>query len=304
MEIQQIKCLLAVADTLHFGRAAQRRNILPASLGRHIKLLEESLGVRLLLRTTRSVALTDAGHDFVVAAKDIIDRIDQLESTFRARQKLQSEVLRVGVIDSAAAGLMPQVLPHLNGQHPDISVEMLEQKTIRLLPRVLTGRLDIAIVRPPDVWDPRLEFRPLFSETIVVAVPDNHRLASKQVISVHDMIDEPLIVPDRASRPHSHDLTIKLFLEAGLTARVAQIAEEKQTIVSLVSTGVGLAIVPKWASRLGIGGVSFVDLEAPDAPRKDALQLAAVWLRDTRHPARDAFIKVLDANLDSLSRTA
>lgn len=304
MEIQQIKCLLAVADTLHFGRAAQGLNMLPASLGRHIKMLEENLGVRLLLRTTRRVALTDAGQEFVVAAKDIVERIEQLETTFRARQKLQSEVLRIGVIDSAAAGLMPQLLPHLNARHPDIAVEMLEQKTIRLLPRVLTGRLDIAIVRPPDVWDSRLEYRPLFSETIVVAVPENHRLASKQSISVYDMIDEPLIVPDRASRPHSHDLTMKLFLEAGLTARVSQIAEEKQTIVSLVSTGVGLAIVPKWASRLGIEGVSFVNLAAPDAPRKDALELAAVWLCDTRHPARDSLLEVLETYSADLARSA
>lgn len=304
MEIQQLRCLLAVADTLHFGRAAQGLNMLPASLGRHIKMLEEDLGVRLLLRTTRSVALTDAGRECVVAAKDIIERVETLETTFRGRQKLQSEVLRIGVIDSAAAGLMPQLLPHLSAGHPDIAIEMLEQKTIRLLPRILTGRLDIAIVRPPDVQDPRLEFRPLFSETVVVAIPASHPLASKEVISVHDMIDEPLIVPDRASRPHSHDLTIKLFLEAGLAARVAQIAEEKQTIVSLVSTGVGLAIVPKWASRLGIGGVSFVDLVRPDLPQKGALDLAAVWLRDTRHPARDAFLNVLDAYSTSLAKTA
>lgn len=304
MEIQQIRCLLAVAETLHFGRAAQGMNMLPASLGRHIKMLEEHLGVRLVQRTTRSVALTDAGQEFVVAAKDIIDRIEKLEQTLRARQMLQSEILRIGVIDSAAAGLMPQVIPHLNAQHPDVSVEMLEQKTIRLLPRVLTGRLDIAIVRPPDVLDPRLQCRHLFSETIVVAVPANHRLASKHSISVHDMIDEPLIVPDRASRPHSHDLTIKLFLKAGLTARVSQIAEEKQTIVSLVGTGVGLAIVPKWASRLSIKDVAFIDLESPASTGKDALNLAAVWLRDTRHTARDALLEVLETHSIDLARSA
>lgn len=304
MEIKQLRCLLAVADTLHFGRAALGMNMLPASLGRHIKMLEEDLGARLLLRTTRSVALTDAGREFVVAARDIVERADQLETTFRERQKLQSKALRIGVIDSAAAGLMPQLLPRLNALHPDILVEMLEQKTIRLLPRILTGRLDIAIVRPPEVRDPRLEFRPLFSETIVVAIPESHPLACKDTISVQDMVNEPLIVPDRASRPHSHDLTIKLFLEAGLTARVAQIAEEKQTIVSLVGTGVGLAIVPKWASRLGIGGVSFVDLKLPGAPQKGALELAAVWLCDTRHPARDAFMDVLETNLNGLASTA
>lgn len=304
MEIRQLRCLLAVADTLHFGRAAQGMNMLPASLGRHIKMLEENLGARLLLRTTRRVALTDAGREFVIAARDIVERIDRLETTFHERQKLQSEALRVGVIDSAAAGLMPQLLPHLSAQHPDIDVEMLEQKTIRLLPRLMTGRLDIAIVRPPDVRDPRLEFRPLFSETIVVAIPDSHPLAGKTAITVQDMVDEALIVPDRGSRPHSHDLTMKLFHDAGLTARVAQIAEEKQTIVSLVGTGVGLAIVPKWVSRLGIGGVTFVDLDLPEGPRQRTLELAAVWLRDTRHPARDAFLDVLAANLCAFAKSA
>ena len=234
MELQQLRCLLAVADTLHFGRAAQNMKMLPASLGRHIKLLEENLGGRLLARTTRTVSLTDAGRDFVVAARDIVERADRLETTFRETQQRQSKALRIGVIDSAAAGLMPQLLPRLSENTPDIAIELLEQKTIRLLPRILTGRLDIAIVRPPEVLDPRLECRLLFAESIVVAIPEGHPLASKVSVTIQDMVDEPLIVPDRRSRPHSHDLTMKLFLEAGLTARVAQIAEEKQTIVSLV----------------------------------------------------------------------
>lgn len=279
-------------------------NMLPASLGRHIKLLEENLGGRLLARTTRTVSLTDAGRDFVVAARDIVEQADRLETTFRETQQRQSKALRIGVIDSAAAGLMPQLLPRLNENTPDIAIELLEQKTIRLLPRILTGRLDIAIVRPPEVLDPRLECRPLFSESIVVAIPEGHPLASKGAVTIQDMVDEPLIVPDRRSRPHSHDLTMKLFLEAGLTARVAQIAEEKQTIVSLVGTGVGLAIVPKWVSRLGIGGVMFVDLDLPEGGGKGSLELAAVWLRDTRHEARDALVQVLNDNLESLAQSA
>lgn len=305
MELIQLRCLLAVADTLHFGRAAQNMNMLPASLGRHIRLLEETLGGRVLTRTTRTVSLTDAGRDFVVAAQDIVERADRLEAAFCQTQQRQNKTLRIGVIDSAAAGLMPQVLPRLSQKAPDITIELLEQKTLRLLPRILTGRLDIAIVRPPEMLDPRLECWPLFSETIVVAIPDGHRLANKSAVTVMDMSDEPLIVPDRRSRPHSHDLTMKLFLEAGMTARVAQIAEEKQTIVSLVGTGVGLAIVPKWVSRLGIGGVTFVDLAQPEeGGATGSLKLAAVWLRDTRHAARDAFVQVLKDNLESLARSA
>lgn len=303
MELRQLRCLVAVADTLHFGKAAQSLNMLPASLGRHIKLLEESLGTRLLVRTTRSVSLTEPGRNFVEAARDLIEQADRLEATFRDSRQDQASILRIGAIDSAAAGLIPQLLPHFRERHAEIDVELLEQKTIRLLPRLLSGRLDIAIVRPPEVRDARLVYQHLFYETAVVAVPESHPLAKRTKVSVEDMADAPLIVPERNSRPHSHDLTMKLFLEAGLTARVAQIAEEKQTIVSLVSTGVGLAIVPRWASRLAVGGVSFVSLDLPDSAR-NRLEVSAVWVRDARHPARDAFLAVLEDRLSALAATA
>lgn len=303
MELRQLRCLIAVSDTLHFGRAAQNLNMLPASLGRQIKLLEENLGTRLLIRTTRSVSLTDAGRRFVESARDILEQADRLEADFRENRHDQASILRIGAIDSAAAGLMPQLLPNFRERHSDIDVELLEQKTIRLLPRLLSGRLDIAIVRPPEIRDARLVYQHLFYETAVVAVPETHPLATKRSVSVQDMAKAPLIVPERNSRPHSHDLTMKLFLEAGLTARVAQIAEEKQTIVSLVGTGVGLAIVPRWASRLAVGGVAFVSLELPEGAR-NRLALSAVWVRDARHPARDAFLEVLNSQIPALSQTA
>ncbi len=304
MELRQLRCLVAVAETLHFGRAAQKLDMLPASFGRQIRLLEDELGRRLLSRTTRHVELTDAGRDFVKAARDIVERADELKRSFQDGQQDSPKVVRIGAIDSAAAGLMPQLLPHLRDAHPDIEVELLEQKTIRLLPRLLSGRLDVAIVRPPEVKDSRLEFRALFVETAVVAVPSSHHLAMRESLTVDDMADEPLIVPERRSRPHSHDLTIKLFLEAGHTARITQIAEEKQTIVSLVGTGVGLAIVPRWASRLAVGGVTFLPLDQSSSTLRDRLALSAVWVRDTRHPARDAFLDVLYANMDALAKTA
>ena len=303
MELRQLRCLIAVTDTLHFGRAAQNLDMLPASLGRHIKLLEDSLGTRLLIRTTRNVSLTEAGRTFVEAARDIVEQADRLEASFRENRQDQASILRIGAIDSAAAGLMPQLLPHFRELHSDIDVELLEQKTIRLVPRLLSGRLDIAMVRPPEVRDARLVYHHLFYETAVVAVPEDHPLATRKTVTVEDMADAPLIVPERNSRPHSHDLTMKLFLEAGLTARVAQIAEEKQTIVSLVSTGIGLAIVPRWASRLAVGGVSFVSLELPESAR-NRLALSAVWVRDARHPARDAFLNVLKNRLSALAQTA
>jgi DNA-binding transcriptional LysR family regulator len=304
MELRQLRCLVAVAETMHFGRAAQSLGMLPASFGRHIKLLEESLGGPLLVRTTRHVELTEAGRSFAEQARALIEQADQMEHAFREGTHGKTRILRIGAIDSAAVGLMPQLLPKFREAYPEIDIELLEQKTIRLLPRLLSGRLDLAIVRPPEQTDPRLEFLPLLSETALVAVPADHPLARRPSVEVGDIADEPLIVPDRASRPHSHDLTIKLLLEAGHTARIAQIAEEKQTIVSLVGTGVGLAIVPKWASRLAVDGVSFMPFDRQTTARRERLSLSAVWVRETRHRARDAFLEVLQQNLSDLAETA
>ena len=111
-------------------------------------------------------------------------------------------------------------------------------------------------------------------------------------------------MPDRRSRPHSHDLTIKQFLDAGLTARIAQVADEKQTIVNLVAAGTGLAIVPRWTSRLQVPGVSFVPLDLPDGTTRSKLILAAAWTRGTRDQMRDTFLEILERHLPALEATA
>ncbi len=304
MELQQLRCFVAVAETLHFGRAAQNLNVLPASLGRQIKMLEESMGARLLARTTRNVSLTEVGRLFLPDAREMVERADKLIVKFRGHTDEASTNLRVGVIDSAAAGLIPQLLPKFQAIHPRISVQLVEQKSIRLLPKILSGRLDIAIIRPPIEADSRLKFEPLFYETPVVAVPLGHRLAERDHVNIQDMEDEPLIVPDLRSRPHSHDLSIHLFTEIGLSARIVQVAEEKQTIVNLVSSGIGLAIVPRWTKRLNVGGVRFLPLNLePDSVRKE-LALSVCWLNGARDPAREYFLTVLNENLSEISKTA
>ncbi len=304
MDINQLRCFLAVADTLHFGRAAQSLDMLPASLGRQIRLLEDRLETRLFLRTTRNVSLTEAGASILEDARALVEQTARFEKKVRSVRRSETAVLKVGAIDSAAAGLMPQLLQLMRSSHPDLELHLVEQKTIHLLPKLLSGSLDIAFCRTPDIKDPRLNFRTLFFETAVVALPDHHRLAHKKEINITDLADEPLIVPDRRSRPHSHDLTIKLFVDAGLTARTAQVAEEKHTIVSLVATGTGLAIVPRWTSRLQVPGVTFVPLALPDGTTRSKLILAAAWPRGIRDPMRDALLEVLDANLTTLEDTA
>lgn len=304
MNTSQLRCFLAVAETLHFGRAAQSLDMLPASLGRQIKALEDELQTRLFLRTTRSVSLTPTGSAIVEDVRSLLNKSEHLEERVRGLAREASPVLRVGAIDSAAAGLVPQLLSFLRDEHPEIEAQIIEQKTIHLLPRLLSGGIDIAFCRPPDIRDPRINFRTLFFESAVVALPTNHNLAQKESLTISDIADAPLIVPDRRSRPHSHDLTIKLFVDAGLSARVAQVAEEKHTIVNLVAAGSGLAIVPRWTSRIAIPGVSFVPLAIPSGTTRSKLILAAAWTRGTRDMQRDALLETFERHQEEIESTA
>ena len=304
MDILQLRCFLAAADEMHFGRAAKSLDMLPASLGRHIKLLEERFETRLFLRTTRSVSLTEAGQAILEDARALVAQADRFEERLRGMRRSESPLLKVGAIDSAANGLMPQLLQLMRVHHPEIEIQLIEQKTIHLLPKILSGSIDIAFCRPPDIRDPKIHFQTRFYESAVVSLPDDHPLSGRPALSIQDLANAPVIVPDRRSRPHSHDLTIKLFTDAGLGARIAQVAEEKHTIVNLVATGAGLAIVPRWVSRIAVPGVAFVPLSVPDGSTRSKLILAAAWARGARDPRRDALLAVLEQNLTEIESSA
>ncbi|MDE2116105.1 MAG: LysR family transcriptional regulator, partial [Hyphomicrobiales bacterium] len=286
MDLHELRCFVAVADALHFGRAAQKLGMMPSALGRYIRLLEADLGTTLFARTTRNVALTEDGHLLLEEAPVLLARADELAGRFRARGRARASSLKVGAIDSAAAGLLPLLLHDFQMVRADVAIHIFEDKTIKLLPKLLNGRLDLAFVRPPETLDKRIAFQFLFHETAVVAVPVAHILAQREWVTVHDLANEPLIVPERRSRPHSHDLTIKLFAQAQLKAKIAQIAEEKQTIVSLVAAGLGVAIVPRWISRMAPTGVRYVPLRSGGDEKMHRLPLAAAWPKGSRDPVR------------------
>lgn len=297
MDLHQLRCFVAVAEELHFGRAAQTLSMLPSALGRHVRMLEEDLGTQLLIRTTRSVSLTENGALLLNEAQALLAQAEGLARRFRGRSRDQATTLRLGAIDSASAGLVPMLLHDFRQRHPAIVVVLVENKTIRLLPWLLSGRIDLALVRPPEQPNKVLEFKFLLHETAVVAVPERGPLARRRRLAIADLADQPLIVPDRRSRPHSHDLTMKLFAEAGLQARVAQVAEEKHTIVNLVSANLGVAIVPRWTSRLKVPGVRYIPLDVAGDSGMNKLPLAAAWVGGTRDLVRDMMLATLKDRL-------
>lgn len=305
MDLHRLRCFVAAAEELHFGRAAQRLEILPSALGRYIKLLEQDLGTQLFARTTRSVSLTEDGGRLLRDGRALLAQAEALEESFRdGARRPTSRRFKIGAIDSAAAGLLPSLLRDFCLEFPDVPVQLLEDKTTRMLPKLVSGTLDLAFVRPPERPDRRIEFRPLLQETAVVALPHRHALALRKSLSLLDISDQRLIVPDRRSRVHSHDLTVKLFEHAGLNPRILQIADEKQTIVNLVAAQLGVAIVPRWTSRMAISDVRFVPLQLEPEGLIGRLPLAAAWLRDSRDPIRDSVLSLVSRNLSRYSKDA
>lgn len=301
MELNQLRCFLAVADTLHFGHAAQRLDMLPSALGRYIKLLEQELGLRLLSRSTRNVALTPEGALFLEEARQIVEQADQTLLRFQKMARQHSGQLRIGAIDSAAISLVPHLLPYFRAQRPGVAVQLIEDKTARLIPKLKSGRLDLIFIRPGVQHDDALEYCFLLYEEIVLAVPQTHTLAQQSEIHIQDLIAVPLIVPERRVRPHSHDLTMKVFEHSGYRPTLIKMADDKQTIINMVAAGLGAAIMPRWVSRIAVPNVKFIALGPEYAEIKKSLPIAAAWVKGVRDEVRDSMMRIVEMELADIA---
>ncbi|WP_337023969.1 MULTISPECIES: LysR family transcriptional regulator [unclassified Pantoea] len=299
MDINQLRCFVTVGKELHFGRAAQRLEMMPASLSRFIRILEEDLGVRLLNRSTRNVSLTAEGAIFFDEASKLIDQFDALARRFKSGLKDERRTLRIGAIDSAARGLVPALLNLFVPLYPTSDIHIIEDKTINLIPKLKSGWLDMIIIRAPQVMDASLAIRFITRESCVLAVPLNHPLAGRSQVAVSDFQHEAMIIPDRRTRPHSHELTMSLFKLAGLTPHIAQFAEEKQTILSLVSAGLGLAVVPASYRTMNSDSVSYIALDLPEQIK--GLPLSIAWQKGNEDDCLREMLRLLNDNKRELT---
>ena len=305
MDLRQLRCAVAAAEEMHFGRAAARLEMLPAALGRAIRQLEDSLGVALFERTTRSVAVTLEGARILGEARRLLDEADAAERRWRSLGRKAGKTVRLGAMDSAASGLVPTLLADLAREAPDIRVQLVEDRSIRLLPKLLAGSLDLALVRPGlRPFHRRLRAEFLLYETPILLLPATHPLASEDDVAVAALTDTPMIVPDRRSRPHSHDLVLGLFSAAGVMPTIIQNADEKQTMLNMVAAGIGGAIAPRWWSNIAPAGVVARNLALADLRGTHRLPLYIVWPKDIRDEARDWVVKVVRREIGRYAQRA
>jgi DNA-binding transcriptional LysR family regulator len=293
MELRHLRYFVAVAEELHFGRAARRLHIAQPPLSQQIRRLEAELGTELLRRNRRRVELTEPGRLLLEGARPLLADADGLERLVRRAAGGEVGRLAVAYVGSATYRALPVLVRAFRERLPDVDLVLSERTTTPQVAALRARQVDAGIVRPP-VADEGLLLEPLVAEALVAAVSDGHRLAAGARVAVAALADEPFVLFPRHVGTGLYDDVADVCRAAGFVPRVVQEAGDMQTIVSLVAAGVGVSLVPASVTALRLPGVAYRELDGPNA----TLALALATRRDDASPlvarfraiARDAFV--------------
>ena len=274
VELKQMRIFLAVAEELHFGRAAARMHMAQPALSAQVKTMEERLGAPLFSRTTRHVALTRTGEAFLPEARAAVAQAEAAVRVARGAAREGGDLIKIGGIDSATAGLLPPVIRAFRRDHPRVDVRVTEMLSDPALHALEHRQLDIVFGRLKRRAD-LFHSRHVLSEPLVAVLPADHVLARRDSLMLDDVADEPLVMPSRAHRPILTHVIEGWFEAGGREPQVRQTANERHMIVAMVAAGLGISITPAWVE--GFGGRDVVYRPLAGAPRVDT---HAHWRRD------------------------
>ncbi|MGI5321505.1 LysR substrate-binding domain-containing protein [Actinomadura nitritigenes] len=280
--LTQLTSFVAVAEELHFGRAAERLRMTQPPLSRQIQLLEGELRVRLFDRTNRSVRLTPAGRAFLDEARRLLHQAEHAALSARRVSAGEAGRIAVGFTAASAYAALGRLLDTARSALPDVEILLREMVTRDQLRALTEGGLDLGLVRPP-VAAPELAERAAGREALLAAVPRGHPLAGGGGPLPLDAFDgQPLIMYSPVEARYFHELLVGLFRRAGVSPVYVQYLSQVHSILALVDGGWGLALVPEAAARLRYAGLTFRPLEPPDpAP----VELSLAWRRGNDNPA-------------------
>jgi DNA-binding transcriptional LysR family regulator len=262
MDLRDLRYFVAVAEELHFGRAAARLRISPPPLTQRIKALEQELDVLLLRRTKRSVALTAAGSALLVEARRLLIQADGLAATVHRAARGEIGHLRAGVVGSAIFSQARDVQATLARLLPDVRLVWHEMSSVEQMESLRDNRLDLGLVTASTAPEGVVLGRTI-REPLVVALPSTHPLASRSTIALQMLRDEVFILGARHLSPSLYDRVISACAAAGFSPHVDHQAGHMMTYISLVAIGAGISLVPASMAKAGMAGVTFVRLKGP-----------------------------------------
>ena len=296
LDLRDLKFFVAIAEELHFGRAAKRLRVAQPHLSLHTRLLEERLGVRLFNRTTRSVELTVAGERFRERARYTLAQLDEAVSVVRRLGDGIRAQVNIGFTPAASHHTLPWILREIRQLHPEIHVRLKYMHTEAQIAALNEGRLDFGFLRPP-VHSAKLTVQPLTKEGVVVVLPRGHKLATKEDLHLADFSGEDFVHFGEVLGFDFQEQVLSCCHSAGFTPKLAFEAADTYSSIALVSAGYGVAIIPEYMGASSHPMVTFRRL--PEVP--NFIYLAAVWQTDNTALACTAFRGVMDAYLKTHS---
>jgi DNA-binding transcriptional LysR family regulator len=296
IELRLWRQFIAVAEELHFGRAALRLHMTQPPLTQAIALLERNLGVRLFDRTRRSVQLTAAGVALLPEARDLLARALALPGQARAAAAGEMGRLRLAFVSTVGFGLLPQWVQAFRRQYPGVQLELLESTGDVQLQAFERGDIDAGfMLHSPGFAPPGFERCLIAREPLVLALPEAHALAAVLAPALADVLAEPLVIFPRRIVPSLYDAIFGLYHAGGRSPQVAQEAIQMQTIVNLVSAGLGLAWVPESVRQFQRPGVVYRRVAAKKGRAMPDCETSLVWHADTRSPSVLRFVEFIQA---------
>tara|TARA_R100000750_G_scaffold48238_2_gene33054 strand:+ start:2673 stop:3566 length:894 start_codon:yes stop_codon:yes gene_type:complete len=263
MELRRIKYFLGVADELHFGRAASRLGIAQPPLSRQIAALEADIGVQLFDRSRGQIRLTQAGEVLERHARQIVDRLDSAYREAHLVGAGGAGRLRVAFVGSASHGVLPSLIKSYRSHFPKVELALSAMNNAALHLALVQREIDIAVARP-HLADEELRREPLERERLILAVPDNSELATRETIRLADLGDQAFVLYPRRPRPSYADFVLDLCRQVNFEPATLELAQDYQTAITLVSVGAGISVVPESVSRTTRPGVFFRSYEGPN----------------------------------------
>ncbi|BEP39408.1 LysR family transcriptional regulator (plasmid) [Variovorax sp. V59] len=288
MEIRHLRCLVAVAEELHFGRAAQRLNLSQPPVSLAIKEMEEELGVTLFERTSRRIAITRAGDEALRDARAVLLGMDTLRRRAQEAAAGLMGSISIGFISLPAYSFLPRVLRQFSDENERAEIALWEGTTDQIIGDVESGRLDVGLVLQPSSMPASLGSRLVQKDALVLAMPEAHPLVRPGSIALEKFSGERFLGFERHFGPQVFDAIVATCMRRGFSPRLFP-ARQMHTIVSLVSGGLGVALVPACVKALHREGVAYRSLKG----EKTYIDTLAVWRKADDSPLVRALLALL-----------
>jgi DNA-binding transcriptional LysR family regulator len=286
MELRHLHYFVAVAEELHFGRAAERLQMAQPPLSQQIRQLEDELGVQLFYRTKRHVQITEAGYVFLQEARQTLTQAEQAIAAARKASRGELGRLVIGFVGSATSDILPTLIRAFHERYPEVELHLRELTTAQQLRAFRDERIHVGILRPP-IHDDTLRIETVFKEPLIVALPERHPLSSQEQIPIEALTREHFILFPRQQGSGLYDQIISLCQRAGFSPQIMQEAIQMQTILGLVASGLGISLVPASTQHLRNTGLIYRELQTSTA----YVEMALAWSKEATSPVLDTFLR-------------